>query len=542
MAESFDMGSLIEEFRDEARDQMDRLDAGLLELERTGGLEPESRSALLRTLHTLKGNAGMLGLSEIRDYVHVLENVLKSGVEDPSATRVEQLFEGAAALRSAVEVAGGEDQEQASRRLAGAAHRLESAASTDSPAQTSAAREESAPSGGDPALDVLRVPFVKLDALLNEVGELLGEADALLQMLEERGRAGDGVGSDVRQRAEAIRVRGDRLRDAAMSLRLVPIGRILGRFPGLVRRVAREQDKEATLVLTGESTEVDKSTADALAEPLLHLVRNAVDHGIEAPAARERAGKPRHGTISIRASQQGDQVRLEISDDGAGLALNAVRKRARDLGIVGEDQELSDAEAAQLIFRPGFSTRTEVSTVSGRGVGLDVVLRTIRSLRGDLEVKRRPEGGTLFRITLPLTVAIVPSLVFTASGELLALPASAIRRTVRLDRMERVGRTEVIRDGEDLVPLARPERLFGWPAGDGDNFAIVVRHGGRKAAFVAERLVDQRDLVVKALPAYGGRVRGLSGGSVLPGGQVILLLDAAELIELNLERRERSTV
>lgn len=537
MAESFDMGSLIEEFRDEARDQIDRLDAGLLELERTGELGAESRSALLRTLHTLKGNAGMLGLSAIRDYVHVVENVLKVGVEHWPASQIERLFEGAAALRHAVESAGGDDQEAAARRLGAARHRLEEA-DTQAPPRTEAAEPEPEPESAG-STDVLRVPFIKLDRLLNEVGELLGEADALLAAMDA---SDGGDGAMARDHAEAIRRRADRLRETAMSLRLVPIGRVLGRFPGLVRRLAGEQGKEARLVLEGESTEVDKSTADALAEPLLHLIRNAIDHGIETPAEREAAGKPRHGTITIRALHHGDRILLEVLDDGAGLPLPDIAARGREMDLVGEDEELTEEQTADLIFRPGFSTRTEVSTVSGRGVGLDVVRRTIRVLRGDLAVRERPEGGTLFRISLPLTVAIVPSLVFRAAGELMALPATSIRRTLRVDRIERVGRTEVVRDGEDLIPLARPGRLFGWEAGTDGQFAVVVRQGARKAALLTERLVDQRDLVVKALPSYGPRAPGLSGASVLPGGRVILLLDAAELIELNLHHRERSAV
>lgn len=537
MAESFDVGSLIEEFRDEARDQVERLDAGLLALEREGGLDPETRSGLMRTLHTLKGNAGMLGLGAIRDYVHVLENVLKAGPERWPATMLERVFEGAAALRRAIDAAATDDQEPAFQALTNARHRLEELDSAAPSAEEPAARApESEP--GATATDLLRVPFHKLDALLNEVGELLGETDALAAALREARDVTPAVRS-ARERAEALRRRGDRLRETVMSLRLVPLGRVLGRFPALVRRVAREQGKEARLVVEGEGTEVDKSTADALAEPLLHLVRNAIDHGLEPPDVRERLGKPRHGTIHVRAWQEGDRIRLDVQDDGAGLALDAIRARAEEAGIVEPDARLGDQEAIALIFRPGFSTRTEVSTVSGRGVGLDVVSRSIRALRGDVTVERVPAGGTRFRMELPLTVAVVPSLLFRAGGELLALPASAVGRTVRLERVERAGATEVLREEEELVPLARPDRLFGWRGGEPARFAVLVRHGGRVAAIAAEGLVDQRDLVVKALPAYGPRIRGLSGGSVMPGGRVILMLDPGEIIELNVERRER---
>lgn len=530
MAESFDLSSLIEEFRDEARDQVDRLDAGLLELEREGALDAGTRSDVLRTLHTLKGNAGMLGLGPIRDYVHAVENAVKGDPAAWSEGTLERLFEGATALRRAVDAAGRPSQEEAFRALGAARHRLEqlegvsaSAGETGEPEEAEAAQD---------ATDVLRVPFEKLDSLLNEVGELLGETDALSAAIKAHG-AHD---RDARERAQAVHRRADRLRETALSLRLVPMARVLGRFPGLLRRVARDQGKEARLILQGEETEVDKSTADALTEPLLHLVRNAVDHGIEPPDVRERAGKPRHGTVAIRASQEGDRVRLVVEDDGAGLALDAIRARARELGIPAPDMA-TDEDAAALVFRPGFSTRTEVSTVSGRGVGLDVVRRSIRALRGELALERRDGGGTRFVISLPLTVAIVPSLVFQSAGELLAMPASAVEQTVRLDGVDTIGRAEVVRSRDDLVPLARPDRLFGWPEAEAATFAVVVRFGGRSAAITAERLVDQRDLVVKAVPAYGRRSPGVSGVSVLPGGGVILVLDAGEVIELNLKAR-----
>lgn len=532
MSDSLDLGSLIEEFRDEARDQVDRLDTGLLQLEREGVLGEGTSSALLRTLHTLKGNAGMLGLSAIRDFVHVLENVLK---EEPSSwpdATVERLFEGASALRRAVEAAGGDEQDEAFRELGRARRRLEELGSDSAP-EASRLEEGEAEVPGEPAAggDRLRVPFTKLDGLLNQVGELLGEADALQAALDEA-----GVGRKLQERGQTIRRRVDALRESVMSLRLVPLARVLSRFHGLVRRLARDQEKEARLVVQGEDTEVDKSTADALAEPLLHLLRNAIDHGVRPPEVRESEGKPRHGTIRVLASQEGDRVRIVVEDDGAGLDLAALRKRAETAGLLPAGTDAGDEELVDLIFHPGFTTRSDVSTVSGRGVGLDVVRRSVRELRGDLQVERPAEGGTRFIIRLPLTVAIVPSLVFEAAGETLAVPASNVDRTLRIGRVDRIGPTEVVRQGDEILSLADPDRLFGWEAAPRGGFGVVLRHGSRSAVLTAVRVVDQRDLVVKALPGYGDRPRGVSGASVLPGGRVILLLDPAEVIDLNEDR------
>lgn len=532
MTESFDLEALVEEFRDEARDQLDRVEGALLEMEREGGLGAESRGDVLRILHTIKGNAGMLGLSPIRDFVHVLENVLKSESTDWPQPLVERSFEGVTALKAAVEAAGGDRQAEAFRELSAARHRIEEfdegVGDPDEPSDASeGAVDDQVPVTGD----VLRIPFAKLDGLLADVGDLMGEAAELELEARSSGNA------TVQELADTLRRRADALRESVMSLRLVPIDRVVGRFHALVRRLARQQDKEARLIVEGGATEVDKSTADALAEPLLHLVRNAIDHGIRRPPEREAAGKPSHGTIRIRTAQAGDSVRIDVEDDGVGLDLDEVRERAVDLGLIEADEAMTDEDLVQLIFRPGFSTRTDVSTISGRGVGLDVVSQSVRELRGELSVERPEAGGTRFTLRLPLTVAIVPSLVFEAAGEILALPTMYIARTLRVGATERVGETEVVRAEGDLYPVADPGRLFDWPLAERGEFGVLIRREGRGAVLRATRLVEQRDLVVKAMPEYGHRHPLVSGGSVLPGGRVVLVLDPGEVIQLNDEPR-----
>src|SRR5690606_26492411 len=261
------------------------------------------------------------------------------------------------------------------------------------------------------------------------------------------------------------------------------------------------------------------------------------------PAEREAAGKPPTGTIVLRAERQGDRVRVEVMDDGPGLDLAALRERGRALGLLSPDAEPSDEELAELIFLPGFSTRASSDTVSGRGIGLDVVKQRIVALRGPLSVEMRPEGGTRFVLDLPLTLAILPALIFEAGGATLAFPAVSVEGTLRGIAPERAGATEVLRLEDGLVPVARAERIFGWhersATDDGNGgatapFAVVVRSGSRRAAVLATRLLEQRDLVVKAMPHYLGRLPGVFGASVSPDGRVILLLDPAGLLDLNL--------
>ncbi|HEV2149281.1 MAG TPA: ATP-binding protein, partial [Longimicrobiaceae bacterium] len=345
-----------------------------------------------------------------------------------------------------------------------------------------------------------------------------------------------GVRRALLDRVEALAAAADASVRTATDLRMVPAGRVLARFPALVRDLAREQGKQVHVVLEGEDTQLDKSTADALAEPLLHLVRNAVDHGIETPAEREAAGKPPQATLALRAAQEGDRVRIEVEDDGRGLDRARIAARAREEGIVpagGEDGE----GVEELIFRPGFSTRRTASTTSGRGIGLDAVRGAVSRLRGSVEVEAGEEGGTRFVLRLPLTVALVPALFFEAAGERLAVPSADVEESLRGAEVERVGAAEVVRIRGETLPLARPGRIFGWDDGDGapPRFLVVVRSGTRAVALAADRLLEQRPATVRALPGALGSPRGVSGATVAPDGRVVLVVDAAAMVELNVD-------
>ena len=579
LADNFDVSVLFGEYRDEAQTQLELLDAALLRIEREGSLDEEERDELLRALHTLKGNSGMVGLTEIRDYVHALESVFKSPPQRWPQPALDRLFEGAAALRRATEQVGTEDQQPAAARLAALAppavpETVEpdaalpaappappapSATPSDETESTRAAPDrepsESEPSAPEPSAptgagEVLRVPFFKLDALLNQVTELMAVGSTLRDLAAMHREALDAA--ELRRplidQLEALGRTTTGLRNTAMELRLVPVRVVFGRFPSLARDLAREQEKRVRVILEGEDTELDKSTVDVLGEPLLHLVRNAVDHGIGTPEERAARGKPEEGTLVLRALQTGDQVRIEVEDDGRGLDRERIGERAREAGLIDGDAELSPEEVAMLIFRPGFSTREEASTVSGRGIGLDVVQRKVNDLGGRIEVEDAPSGGTRFILRLPLTLAILPVLLFESAGQTLAIAATEVEETTRDWLHEWVGKTEVVRHRDELIPLARPAALFGWQDGTGkgdsvpdepEGFLVVVRRGERAAAIMADRLLAQREVVVKALPEYLGQPKGVSGATVAPDGRVVLLLDAGEMLELNLESHRR---
>lgn len=583
---SFDFSVLFDEYRDEARQQLDLLDGALLTLERAGALAEEERAALLRAMHTLKGNSGMLGLAPLHDIVHRIEDVFRFAPSEWPQPLLDRLFESAAALRRAVEHAGKEGEAEAFARVAGisfgsvtaapladepkeqAQEQAQAQAQAPAPAalpESEAPPEEApappaaeaVPAGLDAAAELLRVPFTKLEAMVARITELVEMGDALdhLARAHRETLAAVGLWRPLLERIERLKRIADDVRAAAMELRLVPVARVFGRFPSLARELAREQGKRVQVVLEGESTELDKSTVDILGEPLLHLVRNAIDHGLEPPEEREENGKPPEGALYLRATPAGDRVRIEVEDDGRGLDRRAILARARELRLIDQDAELEPQEIDALIFHPGFTTRRKVSTLSGRGIGLDVVVSSVARLRGSLEVEPGADGGTRFVLHLPLTLLVVPALLFESEGQTLALPVIEIEETIRSATRQKVGGSEVIRHDGELLPLALPSRIFGWPrpapaaasgnpangGGDPERFAIVVRRGSRAAAIAADRLIEQRDVVVKPIPALLGQPHGVSGATVAPGGRVVLILDAGGLIDLNLDfhRRER---
>jgi|GEM_PF-1357576 len=612
MSDSFDLSELYTDFRDEGREQVGALDDALLRIEREGVLGEDERAALLRGLHTLKGNSGMLGLRPLQDRVHALESIFKTPDVTLSAPDIDALREAGALLRRAVERAGTAGQDEALAALAGirlptpstapaaspatpppsaappsaawsegdagsatsapstAAPEAEAAIRAPAPTSTSPtspmpmeasanadgqaaaapsdpAEPASVPAGraGDvlPAADelrdeVLRIPFARLDTLLHRAGELQSAVSAL-EMWGAENRAALQAASlrrGLAERIDALAAAADAVRTTAARLRTVPVGRLFGRFPALAADLARAQGKRLRVELEGEDTELDKSTVDALAEPLLHLVRNAVDHGVETPEARAAAGKPPEATLRLSAVQEGDMVRIEVEDDGAGLDIGAIVARARELGWVAEGGQPGEAEAAAMIFTPGFSTRREATELSGRGIGLDVVHTTVSRLRGSVEAEPGGDGGTRFVLRLPLTVALVPALFFESAGEVLALAASDVEAVARVGALERVGAAEVMELHGEALPVIRLPGVFGWPVPAAEpRLAVVVRRGERGAAILVDRLLDQRAATLRPLPEALGAPAGVSGATVSVDGRVVLLLDAGEMMELNVD-------
>ncbi|WP_243312679.1 chemotaxis protein CheA [Fundidesulfovibrio agrisoli] len=370
----------------------------------------------------------------------------------------------------------------------------------------------------------LRVEAAKLDNLVNLVGELVIAQARLTQL------AAGQADSELTGVAEEIERLVGELRDNTLGIRMLPIGTTFSRFRRLVRDLSAELGKEIDLEAEGGETELDKTVIEQLGDPLVHLLRNSIDHGIEPAGERLAAGKPARGRIRLCARQAGGTVFIRIEDDGRGLSVERIRQKAEERGLVAPEARLSDQECFQLIFAPGFSTAQQVTSVSGRGVGMDVVKRAIESLRGKLEIESPPGSGTTITIQLPLTLAIIDGLQVRAGGEFYILPLAVVEECVELaaDPRDR-GRTISLRG--EIVPYVRLREAFNLPGGlPAVEQVVVTRHENGRTGIAVDDVVGQQQTVIKNLGRYLGRVPGISGATINGDGSIALILDVAQLI------------
>lgn len=387
--------------------------------------------------------------------------------------------------------------------------------------------------------NILRVDAERIDNVLNLVGELILAKSMLQQTVIEfgerfpkdilRGRFSDAM-------AFQARVLND-LQRSVMKIRMVPVDQLFRRFPRTVRDVARQCGKEVELVIRGGDTDLDKGILDAIAEPLTHLLRNAVGHGIETSAERIASSKPAQGTLRLSAYHQGNQVVIEVSDDGGGIDAEKVRQRAIAQGILKAEEatRLTETETLELIFRPGFSTAAEITELSGRGIGLDVVQSVLSRLKGTVQIETQPGRGTTFRLRLPLTLAIIRALLFRVEQRLYALPLNAVAEITRTTEAEihEVEQYEVLQLRKDVLPLLRlggiPDR--GPESGPRKAFVLVINHGERKFGLIVDELAGEEELVIKALDDQSITTDLVSGASILGDGRVVLILNLIALVE-----------
>jgi two-component system, chemotaxis family, sensor kinase CheA len=385
--------------------------------------------------------------------------------------------------------------------------------------------------------NILRVEASRIDSVLNLVGELIIGKSMLQQALNEfakrypkellRGKFADAM-------AFQSRVLND-LQRSVMKIRMVPVDQLFRRFPRMVRDVSRQCGREVELAVSGQDTDLDKGILDAIAEPLTHLVRNAISHGIESAEQREKLGKPRHGTVRLNAYHQGNQVVVEVSDDGRGIDVQKIRAKAVELGIStpAEAAQLTETETLNYIFRPGFSTAEQVTEVSGRGVGMDVVQSVLHRLKASVSLQTKLGEGTTFRLKLPLTLAIIKALLFWVEQRLYAIPLNAVLEIARTFEAEvhQVDNYEVLQLRNQVLPVLRLGRPAAEGSGKSKLFVLVISVGERKYGLIVDALEGEEELVIKALDDHTFSTDLVSGASILGDGRVVLILNLPAVVE-----------
>jgi two-component system chemotaxis sensor kinase CheA len=379
----------------------------------------------------------------------------------------------------------------------------------------------------------IRVSVEKIDELMNTVGELV----ITQAMLSQLGNALEGANAEKLRAGLAQLERNTReLQESVMRVRMLPISFVFSRFPRMVRDIAQRLGKQIELKLTGEQTELDKTVLEKIGDPLVHLVRNSIDHGIELPEVRVAAGKPAAGTVHLDACHRGGNIAVEVSDDGGGLDKDRILAKARSRGLIGQNDVLTDDQIHELIFLPGFSTAEKTTDLSGRGVGMDVVRRNVKELGGKIELRSERGKGSRFIITLPLTLAIVDGQSVAVGSETYIIPLISIVESMRLKEtaISRLsGHNEVFSFRGDYLPIIRLHELFGVePRARAlhEGLVVIAEGDGRRVGLFVDDLLGQQQVVIKSLEANYGRVEGVSGATILGDGSVALILDVTGII------------
>ena len=540
------MDDLTREFIAESQEGLDRMERCLTELETRPGDSAQLVGEIFRSVHTIKGTTGFLGFERLEKLAHVGEHLLGSLREGKLAVTSElisgllRLLDGLRAILTLIEATGSEGARVGDEDSALIAELA--ALNEEGPAVTLAAGPAAASVSLQPAVPAamaagvaalsdktLRIDVEVLNRMMNLVGELVLTRNQMLQSgveatnFPELARRLDSVTAD--------------LRETVMQARMQPVGNLFGKFPRMVRDLAQTCGREVRIEFSGQETGLDKSLLEAIKDPLTHAVRNAVDHGIEAPPVRVMAGKPSEGCLKLRAFHQSGSVVIELADDGAGIAIERVLAKAIERGLVTQEQaaDMTEREALQLIFLPGFSTAAAVTTVSGRGVGMDVVRANVEKVGGSVELESKVGVGTTLRLRVPLTLAIVPALVVRSGGQSFALPQSALVELVYVPKrdeeraVERMGAAELYRLRERLLPVVWLDRLLGLETRNGEDrhgfYMAVLEAEGCRYGLVVDDLLAPEEIVVKPLSAVLKEIGLFSGATVLGSGMLALILD-----------------
>ena len=531
---------LLSDFVLEAREHLAAIECRSLALEQNPG-DAEAINSIFRAFHTIKGLAGFLELGAVREVSHNVETVLdlaRNGELTVTSHVIDVVLESTDYLKgcvSAVDSRVHGHETPAAPDYSGLLDRIRSlmTGGADAP---SARHPQTPPEEAKAVKEeakAVKVDTGKLDYLVDMAGELV-----IAQSMVRHDPDLATLGSPRLQRnlAQLARITAE-LQKTSMSMRLVPIGQLFQRVARQVRDLARKMGKPTDLEIGGEETEIDRTIVEELADPLMHMVRNSLDHGIEDPGGRAACGKNPVARIGLRACHQAGHIVIEISDDGRGLDAERIRAKAMEKGLVGNPEHLTENEAFHLIFEPGFSTAAQVTDVSGRGVGMDVVRRQIQKLRGHVEIQSRAGQGATFTLKVPLTLAIIDGLVVGVGSERYIVPLFAVREMFRpaQDAIFTVqNRSEMVMVRGSLLPVIRLYRRFGVQARSEDpcqGLLIVAEGEGQHFCLMVDELIGKQEAVIKSLGDTFKNIAGIAGGAILGDGRVALILDLAGLIK-----------
>ena len=537
-----DDAEIIAEFLVESHENLDQLDRDLVELEQQPGSR-ELLASIFRTIHTIKGTSGFLAFPKLESVTHAGESLLarlRDGTMSMTPATTDALLRLVDTVRDLLaEIArGGTEGDVAVTDVVNRITAVLVCAETLEPAvepvlEPAAEEETTRRTAADASI---RVDVELLDTLMRLVGELVLTRNQIVRQTLDH----DLAEQDLVRSSQRLNAIATELQEGVMKTRMQPIDHLWSKLPRVVRDLGAQCGKRVTLAMVGKETELDRSLLEAVKDPLTHLVRNAVDHGVEPPEQRAAAGKPTEGLVTLRARHERDQVVVEVCDDGAGIDPDEIAANALDKGLRTVDQlaQLAPADLLQLVFLPGFSTAAAVSNVSGRGVGMDVVKTNIEGIGGTIEVESVVGRGTTCRLRIPLTLAIVPALTIECSGDRYAIPQVSVLELVALDvdravsGVEDVNGAPVYRLRGSLLPLVHLSEVFGVDSDrrDGHHLLIAVLQAeGRRFGLVIDRVLSAEEIVVKPLDSRLKALGTYSGATILGDGRVALILDVAAL-------------
>lgn len=564
-----EMKEIVESFLLETKEILEKLDVDLILLEKSPD-DVDLLNKIFRSFHTIKGTSGFLGLEKLPEVTHKCEDILnklRKGEAILSSSLMDGIILGFDTIKELLIVIENDKNEEIEVEdvIAKLVSLYENINSPDQPeinseiqiteealigqSVTTDENKSVSPSKENSIRQVhhenkkadnsIRVDIDRLDALLNIASEIVLGRNRLAQLNSQYSLENEGsvFAKDLGDATKQIDLMTSELQLVVMKLRMIKIGKVFNRFPRVVRDMCKDLNKEVELIINGEETEVDKNLIEEINDPLVHLIRNAIDHGVESPDVRESKGKRRKGTVILSAEHEGNNIAIKVIDDGKGIDPEMIKEKAVSKGFISREKvkELSRQEAYNLIFHPGFSTAEVVTNVSGRGVGMDVVKTNVAKLRGTISVESEVGKGTTMILRLPLTLAIISGMIVKAHGQTFVIPLHSVIEVLRVSvsDIETINGKEVVHLRDSILPIISLDELIS-NNGNGHNdsgwqYIVEVGIAEKRFGIKVDQLVGQQEVVIKSLGDYLGKIDGIAGSSIMGDGTVIIILDINEL-------------